>query len=84
MLPLRNSLGVAWGPDSGHVPPPTPPPAPDGLAGLHPLSILLSRYPKLNAPGITNVSMKHMHGMAQRANTSAIHGSVLRDFLAGA
>jgi hypothetical protein len=52
------------------------------LAG-NPLAILLARYPKLNAPGITNVSMKHMQGMAKRANTSAVHGSVLRDFLAG-
>lgn len=84
MLPgIRQPVSAAWGPDSPHVPPPTPPPPPDGLAGMHPLEILLSRYPKINAPGVTNVSTRHMQGMAKRATTSAIHGSVLRDFLAG-
>lgn len=83
--PIRNSLGVAWGPDSSHVPPPTPPPAPDGLAGYHPLKILLSRFaPQLGGHGPGSAtSDKHMGGMAKRANTTAVHSSVLRDFLAG-
>jgi hypothetical protein len=57
----RNSLGAAWGPAAATaVAAADRPPAPHG-SRLRP-SILLSRYPKLNAPGITNVSMKHMQG----------------------
>lgn len=88
--PIGNIATAAWGdhPGSGAS---IGGKAGQGQAGLPPkpakfggpLEIALSRYPSLDAPGIENVSMKHMQAMAKRANTSAATGSVLRDFLAG-
>jgi hypothetical protein len=67
--PIGNLATAAWGdhPGSGAT---VGGKAGQGQAGLPPrpakfggpLEILLSRYPSLDAPGITNVSMKHMQG----------------------